>query len=308
MSQKLFFGVDVGGTFTKVVLVNEHGRIISKSKFSSSGFSNKTFFANTLKENLSLMLSNLKLSFKQVKGMGIGLPGPVDFDKGIVLSLTNIRGWNKFPLKTYLSKYFKFSVFIENDANCMALAEDRVGAAKGSPYAICLTLGTGVGGGIILDGQIYRGPYYLGGEIGHVPISSIGPKCQCGGSGCLEKYIGNKKLLNGARSIFNKPISLEEVSVLAASGDRRAIEFWVNVGSILGRAVAGIVNVLGLETVVVGGGIADSGRVLLDSVRDSVRLYSMKQIKSKIRIKKASLGNDAGDLGAALLAKEKLSQ
>ncbi|HQP91772.1 MAG TPA: ROK family protein, partial [Candidatus Omnitrophota bacterium] len=151
MRDSLFFGVDVGGTFTKIALVDSKGRLIAKSKISSDGFSNKGFFARTLKAAFVSMLAANKLTFRHVKAIGVGLPGPVDFDKGLVLSLTNIRGWNLFPLRSYLEKSFKIPVFIENDANCMALAEVRAGAAKGASYASCVTLGTGVGGGIIFE-------------------------------------------------------------------------------------------------------------------------------------------------------------
>lgn len=306
MPQKLFFGVDVGGTFTKVALVDDKSRLIAKDKFSSEGFSNKPFFAKTLKTNLSSILAEHGFSLKDVRGLGIGVPGPVDFDKGVVLSLTNIRGWDRFPLAAFLKRYFSVPVLIENDANCMALAEARLGAARGVSSALCVTLGTGVGGGLILGKRIYRSPYFLGGEVGHMPISVKGPVCQCGGRGCLERFVGNRALLKKARVLFKKDISLEEVTRLADRHDEKASAFWQETGSLLGMAIAGVVNVFNPEVVVVGGGVAEAGGALLGSIRKAVLRHAMKQLKAKVKIKKAALGNDAGVLGAAILVKERV--
>lgn len=306
MSQKYFFGVDVGGTFTKVALVDEKLRLIAKDKFSSAGFSNKPFFAKTLKQNLYSILAQQGIPAAGIRGIGVGVPGPVDFQKGVVLSLTNIGGWDRFPLAGFLKKHFPFPVLVENDANCMALAETRLGAARGASCALCVTLGTGVGGGIILGKEIYRGPYFLGGEIGHMPLSSDGPACQCGGKGCLERFVGNRALESKARSLFGRAISLEDVSRLAKKRDPKALAFWRQAGGVLGLAISGIVNVLNPEVVVLGGGVAEAGEVLFGAVRKAVRRHSMKQLKSRVRIKKALLGNDAGVLGAAILAKERV--
>ncbi len=304
MPQKLYFGVDVGGTFTKIALVDAKGRLIAKSRVSSAGFSDKVFFVKTLRSAIYSILSDSKFSYRQVDGIGVGLPGPVDFKRGVVLSLTNIEGWDRFPLRAYLGRYFDAPVFIENDANCMALAESRMGAAAGSRYSLCVTLGTGVGGGVILDGKIYRGPYFLGGEIGHMPISADGPVCQCGGRACLEKYVGNRYLLERAKRVFRKSIPLEEISGMADSGNKKAVEFWKETGATLGLAIAGFINIFNPEVVVVGGGVAQAGNVLIDSIRKTVERHAMKQLKHKVKIRKAALGNDAGVLGAALLAEE----
>ena len=226
MPQKLYFGVDVGGTFTKVALVDAKGRLIAKSKVSSAGFSDKVFFVKTLRAEIYSILKDNRLSYGQVDGIGVGLPGPVDFKSGVVLSLTNIAGWDRFPLRSYLARYFHAPVFIENDANCMALAEARMGAAAGSRYSLCVTLGTGVGGGIILGSRIYRSPYFLGGEIGHMPINESGPKCNCRGIACLERYVGNRYVLERAKKVFGNNITLERLSALGRSGNKKAIAIW----------------------------------------------------------------------------------
>jgi len=222
------------------------------------------------------------------------------------LSLNNIKGWNHFHLAGFLEKHLPFPVYVDNDANCMALAESRLGAARGARFALCLTLGTGVGGALILDNDIYRGPFFLGGEVGHMPLHASGPACECGGIGCLERYVGNQAIARRVRQIFGKVVALEEVSRLARRGHAKANKVWQEVAGYLALSIAGIVNVLGPQVVVIGGGVAQAGQVLLVPLRIRVRQHAMRHLKNKIRIVRAALGNDAGFLGAALLAKEKL--
>jgi len=299
-----YIGVDVGGTFTKAALTNSAGRILSQEKISSRGFSRKAYFAARLDAVLEALCGQAGCRRRDVRAVGIGVPGPVDFNHGRVLSLTNIRGWVHFPLAQFLKKRLGVPVFVENDANCMALAESRRGAARGAAHVLCVTLGTGVGGGLILDNKIYRGPFFLGGEVGHIPVSAEGPACSCGGSGCLERFVGNAALAHRARRLFKKDIPLEEISRRARKGDRRCQVFWRETGDIIGRALAGVVNTCSPEVIVLGGGVAAAGRVLLSAVAVSLRRHAMQQIKGHIKVRKALLGNDAGMVGAALLAME----
>ena len=306
MGDKLYLGVDVGGTYTKLGLVNDARRIVSRHTIPSQGFSDKAFFARELLAALSFLLSECGGYLSQIKVAGIGLPGPVDAERGIVLSLTNIAKWNNFGLVSYLKRFFSFPVFIENDANCMALAESQLGAARGASHVICLTLGTGVGGGLILEKKIYRGPFFLGGEVGHVPVALSGKRCPCGGEACLERYVGNGAITARIKKEFARTLSLEEVSSLARRGDRKAIKIWDDMGRYIGFALSGVVNVLNPEVIVVGGGVSLAGDVLMRPIKRSLCKHVMKHLKGKVKVKRALLGNDAGVLGAALLAKEKI--
>lgn len=308
MKKAYYIGVDVGGTFTKAALVDRKGRVFSKTQVSSRGFSNKRYFANTMRNLFLCLASQARIPFGEISAMGIGLPGPIDSERGIVLSLTNISGWNHFYLAGFLENHLPFPVYVDNDANCMALAESRLGAAKGARFALCLTLGTGVGGALILDNDIYRGPFFLGGEVGHMPLHASGPACECGGVGCLERYVGNQAIARRVRQAFRKAIALEEVSRMARRGNIKAKKVWQEVASCLALSVAGIVNVMGPQVVVIGGGVAQAGSVLLEPLRVRVKQHAMRHLKNKVRIVMAALGNDAGFLGAALLAKEKLDK
>lgn len=304
MARKFYFGVDVGGTFTKFALMDEKCRAVGRAMIPSEGFSNKAFFAKSLKEEFERLLAQGGIGRQEIRGAGVGLPGPVDFEQGIVLSLTNIKGWSRFPLASFLKKFFRVPVVIDNDANCMALAEVRLGAAKGASSALCVTLGTGVGGGLILDGEILRGDFFFGGEVGHIPIAADGPACSCGGSGCLERYVGNRILLARVKEIFGRKISLEEAGRMARMGNRMAQTVWREAGEKIGFALAGVFNVFNPRVIVVGGGVAGAGGVLLDAIRLTLRRHAMRQLKSKVVVRKALLGLDAGVLGAALAAKE----
>lgn len=306
MKNTRYFGIDVGGTFTKIALVDEESRIVAKVSISSAGFSVKETFVKKVKGAMRAILDNCSLGWDDVKGIGIGVPGQVDFEQGIVINLTNIKGWGHFHLVNYLKSFFKIPVLVENDANCMALAEVRMGAAQGASYALCMTLGTGVGAGLIIHNEIYRSPYFFGGEIGHVPVRLDGAKCVCGGAGCLEQYVGNRAIALKAKKIFKREIPLERLSEMASQGNKKARMVWEDAGNILGMAIAGIMNVFNPQVIVIGGGVALAGKVLFDSVEETVKKHAMKFLKKKVRIRAAELGNDAGVLGAALLVKEKV--
>ncbi|MCM8783056.1 MAG: ROK family protein, partial [Candidatus Omnitrophica bacterium] len=150
----------------------------------------------------------------------------------------------------------------------MCLAEARIGAAKKSKNAVCLTLGTGVGGGIIINQQLYRGSNSVAGEIGHLPLNEEGEHCRCGGKACLERYVGNRAILRHASQFFNRAITLEELSSLAKRGNKKAQGLWYNVGVKLGIALSGVVNLLNPDCIVMGGGVAEAGKFLFQGIRD----------------------------------------
>jgi glucokinase len=207
--------------------------------------------------------------------------------------------------------------FIDNDVNVMALAELKFGAAKGTRNAICLTLGTGVGGGIILEGSLYRGSDSAAGEIGHIPINVGGIKCPCGGWGCMERYVGNeyivkktrKEIQGGRNSLINKltngdlsKITPQIISRAAKLQDRLAKEVWQEVGRNLGVALVGVVNFFNPEKIIIGGGISGAGRILFDELRKTIKKRAMPVQARTVKVLKSKLGKDAGIIGAAMLA------
>ncbi len=307
MAKKFIVAIDLGGTNLKIALVDLNYRIIYKKLLSTQEFSNKESLIYELASSVHKIIDSAGLERKHILGVGLGLPGPIDVKKGLVHFFPNIRGWNNVALKRILEKRLKIPVYIDNDAKLMTLAEHKLGSARGFDYAVCLTLGTGVGAGIILGGRLYRGANNATAEIGHVPINEEGPICNCAGRACLEAYIGNKRILSDAKKHFKRDISLEELSILAKKKNRTALGIWNQVGERLGLALSGVVNILNPDCIVIGGGIANAGKVLLESVRKTILKRAMSVQAGHVKIFKAKLGSDAGLIGAAILTKEGIS-
>jgi len=305
MAKSSIIGIDLGGTNLKCALLDSNLKIKAKSYFSTKSFDNKLKLIQGIADSINSFISSHGIPRKAVSGVGIGLPGPVDTFKGVVHFLPNIPGWREVGLKKILERKTGCRVFLDNDAKLMALAEYRAGQAKKFKNALCLTLGTGVGGGLIINGSLYRGSDNAAGEIGHVPINEKGPPCPCGGNACLEAYIGNAMILKEARRLFGPRTTLEDVSSLAKANNRKAIDLWVKVGDRLGIALSGVINMLNLDAVVIGGGVSDAGKVLFESVRKTIGLRAMSVQAERVKIFKARLGNDAGIIGAGFLVKER---
>jgi len=308
MAGKYIVGIDVGATNIKAGLIKNH-RIISRIILPTRDFSSQRQLINGLVYAIrDCLLKGASLKRQRILGIGLGLPGLINFKKGIVHYLPNIKGWKNVPLRKIIQKRTGLPVFIDNDANLMSLAEARLGAAKGKNNVVGITLGTGVGAGIILNGKLYRGANFAAGEIGHLPINEEGPKCSCGGAACLERYIGNRYIEGELRKIFKKNISLEKSSELAARGNLKATKIWETVAGHLGIALSGVVNLLNPEVIVIGGGVSAAGGIIFDNVRRIIRERAMLPQSMAVKIVRARLGNDAGMMGAGLLVEEELGR
>ncbi|MFA5276819.1 MAG: ROK family protein [Candidatus Omnitrophota bacterium] len=304
MSAKFIIGIDLGGTNLKIALLGKNCKIISKAVLSTKKFTGKEGLISAIIFAVEKLVRDRNLKKNQILGLGLGVPGPTDHQKGIVHFLPNIPGWREVRLKKILEKRLEIPVFIDNDAKLMALAEYACGNARKYKNVLCLTLGTGVGGGIIIGSKLYRGKDNAAGEIGHLPVNEKGPRCNCGKIACLEAYIGNRRIINNARKIFKKEISLEELSKLASKGDKAASGIWSSAAVHLGVALSGLITVLNLDAVVIGGGLAGAGNILFDTVKDTIRRRAMYIQARRVKILKAKLGNDAGIIGAAILVKD----
>jgi glucokinase len=305
---KFIIGIDLGGTNLKVALLDSKYRIRDKEVLSTKRFIRKDNLIAAIIDSINKIMKNNKLNRACILGVGLGLPGPVDVKRGIVHFFPNIPGWKEVSLKRTLEKRLKLPVSLDNDAKLMTLAEYRLGAAQGFKNAVCLTLGTGVGGGIIVEGKLYRGSSNASGEIGHLPINERGPQCNCGGEACLETYIGNNRIIKEAKKTFGRFISLEKLSALAKKQNKKARRIWQDVGRHLGIALVGVVNLLNPDCIVIGGGIAEVGEVLFDKVREVISGQAMYVQAQKVKIVKAKLGKNAGLIGAAILVKENVVQ
>lgn len=301
--ENLVLGIDIGGTNTKLGLIDPYGKIIAKSSFSTRSFArSQSGLIDALLDHSQELTRGVR-----VKGVGIGLPGIVNFKSGFVSVLVNIPGWKNVYLKKILEKKFRLPVLIDNDVNLMTLGEWKFGAGRGMSDLFCMTLGTGVGGGLIIHNQLYRGAGFAAGEIGHMPINENGPRCNCGGWGCLERYVGNTYLLEEAEKIFKKKkIQLEEVTLLASRGNRKAVLFWKKVAVHIGNGLTGVVNLLNPQCIIIGGGIANAHKYLFETIRETIAQRAMKVPSETVKIVQAKLGVDAGMIGAQVLIESSL--
>ncbi len=321
MENKITIGVDLGGTNLKLALISDKGHIIKKISIPTSDFNSKNSLINAITENIISIYQGLGYKKANIIGVGIGVPGLVDHKKGIVKTLTNLEGWNNVELKKILEKRLGLRVFVDNDVNVITLGEYYFRKDRNVRNFIGITLGTGVGGGIILDGKLYRGSTGSAGEIGHVPLNEAGPKCNCGGFACLETYVGNNyiirdvvaRLNSGQKSeianMVNGDFSLITpaiISLAVKKNDTFSKSIWRDAGIKIGIALAGIINFLDVDLVVIGGGLSKAGNILFDSIRATVKERAMKIQSKNVKIEPSSLNDNAGLLGAMVLVKENI--
>ena len=307
MQSKFILAIDLGGTNLKIGLLNSSFKILRKHVLSTKSHVSKGALIKAIIDSVNTIAASSGVRKSEIIGLGVGLPGPIDVQKGLVHFFPNIPGWKEVRLKAILENKLRVPVFLDNDANLMCLAEFKLGAAKNTTNAVCLTLGTGVGAGIIIDGTLYRAKTFAAGEIGHIPINESGPRCNCGGIACVETYVGNKRIVALARKMFGRDIPLETLSNMARKGNKKALALWRTIGAHLGTALVGVVNLLNPDCIVIGGGVAKAGKVLFDSVKNVVASHAMKIQARHVKIVKSKLGSDAGLIGAAILAKEGFS-
>lgn len=312
MTQQLAIGVDLGGTTVKTGLINTDGKILAVSKVPTRAEENPDAVIEQIKKSIREVLS--QTNGTPVTGIGIGAPGLIQNPGGIVKSPPNLKGWDVVPLAEIISKEFHLPVEVDNDANVAAVAESKFGAGKEYPNFLFIIWGTGVGGGIIMNNHIYRGPTGGAGEVGHISINYEGLLCNCGTRGCVEAYVGQKylskrtieKLKSHPESTIpqfaggdvNK-IEPVHISRAAEAGDQLAREILVEAGTLLGVMIGGVMNTLDFRVTVIGGGVSAVGDFVYDAIKESVKKNVQKPLRDDIKILRAQLGNDAGIFGAA---------
>jgi len=310
-----FIGLDLGGTNIRAAAITKEEEILHRVKIATEVSKGKeSVIANILKiiETIREKTKGFKLS-----AIGMGIPGIIFFDKGIVARSPNFPDWIDFNLRERLSKDLDVPFYIDNDANLAAVGEGWVGAGKEFNSFCMLTLGTGVGGGIILNKNIWRGEYGMAGELGHITIYPDGHPCPCGNKGCLEQYASATGIVrmamegNPPSPTFTKGgkegiITADMIFQLAKEGDRFALEIFQKMGRILGIGIADLVNILNIELFVLGGGVADSWDYFIDSAIDEIKKRTYRITGERVKVVKAELGDDAGIFGAAYMAKNKI--
>jgi len=289
-------GIDIGGTNIKGVLLSNQ-KIVAKIKIPTKSKTNEKIIVGQIFKCIEKLLKKNK----KIDGIGIGVAGPVDFENQKILNPPNVTGLKGIDLKGEIEDKFKIKTIIDNDVHCLTLAETLLGAGKGKKMVIGIGLGTGVGGGIIIDKKIVYGKSGTAGEMGHMTIDKFGRKCACGQRGCLEAYINEKGIRKTAFEILGKRIDTITLYNMARKGNRKAIEIWQETGKYLGLGLANIVDSLNPDIIIVGGGIANAGELILNSAKKEMRKNILSPLAKKTSVIKAKLGEFAGAIGAGLL-------
>lgn len=277
--------IDVGGHFIKIGIVEDY-KIINSYKI------------KTERDNVLKVLKGIIKDYQdKIKGVSIGIPGLVK--NGIVYHPPNFPKIKVLNLKERLKEYFKMKILIENDANLYAIGEAFFGAGKGYKNVVVITLGTGIGGGIIIDGKIYRSNSGFAGEIGHIVIEKDGRLCNCGMKGCLEAYVGAERIIEDFYRLSGREDvnDVKEIGELARRGDDDALKILNDAGKNIGVAISSLTNILSPDLFIIGGGISNLWNIIYKPIKEEVK----KRIKRKVILKKGVLGDNAGIIGGFVL-------
>jgi glucokinase len=296
--------IDLGGTNLRSAVITGDGRVRNFTKFY---LEKRDKTESGIIEKISEILRPCILKYRKgLKGAGIALPGFIDFKREVVTSSPNYPLWRDFPIKEILHKRFKIPVVFENDANAFAIGEGWKGAGKGLKSFAGITLGTGVGGGIILDKKIWHGSKGSAGEVGHITVEPGGLRCNCGNRGCLEMYASAQAVAREGKGLLIKEgISVSkgdmarEIFKLAHKGNKSAIKIFSTVGYYLGIAIADIANILNIDGVIIGGGMSNAWEFIYPAVKKEVSYRANPLSRKGIKILKSKLGDLSALIGMA---------
>ena len=315
--KRVVLAVDLGGTNTRIAAINEQGIIKKRVQTSTLAHEGE---ASVLRSLLSA-LDGVYRTFpkNQIKGVGVGVAGAIDIKNGIITQSPNLVGFDSYPLRDKLqaTSFLKhLPIIVDNDANVAAMGERWKGAGAGVNDLICLTLGTGIGGGIIIQGTLIHGADGMAGEIGHITVEPNGPQCNCGNYGCLEALASATAIKREAIEALRKnpeselhkrcqhdpgTITAEMVYQSATAGDKVARKIFQDMGRYLGIGIANLINIFNPEMVVIGGGVSKSWDMFFPFTKEEVQKRALKIPAARAKIVPAVCGDDAGVLGAAYL-------
>jgi glucokinase len=308
--ENLAIGIDLGGTNTRIALINEQGWIIISKEFPTKSDQVGKSIIYTISAQIDTILKKANCPRNYVAGVGLGSAGFLSPEKGIIYFSPNLPAISDFSMAKLLEKETGFKTILENDANAAAIGEHWLGVAKDVNNFIFVTLGTGVGSGIILNGKIWHGTHGFAGELGHIILFPDGLPCKCGRKGCLEMYCSAPAIVNliyeklqhypssSLRSEI-KPLTSRKIFEHAFRGDRLAREVFLNMGRYLGIALSTVFNMLDLQMAVIGGKVAEAGDFIMQPAREEVERMAISSRYYPLQVLKSELGDNAGVIGAA---------
>lgn len=314
--RKVGIGLDIGGTNSVAAAVSEDGKIFKKEIRRTPSKKKPRIIIKSIVDLLRFIEEwSLNKRF-EIVGIGLGIPGLIDFTTGVVEILPNFPKMKGFPIIDELKKYFSYKLLYENDASAALLGEYRFGAGKGVNDLICFTLGTGIGGAVLIDGKLLRGPEGFAGELGHITLDPDGPLCGCGNRGCLEALASSSAIVRRAKEIISEgkiktslsnylergeELNASIVAQEANKGDLLAQKVYEEAGKWLGIAIGSLANIFNIYLFLIGGGVASAGDVLFKPMIDETFKRAMPGIREKIKIDRFKLGDNAGVIGASTL-------
>ncbi|MFO8069523.1 MAG: ROK family glucokinase [Alkalibacterium sp.] len=316
MQSKNIIGVDLGGTTIKFAIVTREGVILDKWSIDTDISDEGSHITPSIIQSITQHMKEKNLQASDFLGIGMGSPGTVNKSKGTVIGAYNLNWKTEQPLQEMIEGATNIPLFIDNDANVAALGEKWIGAGNDEPNVVFITLGTGVGGGVIANGDLIHGAIGAAGEIGHITVDPHGYKCTCGKKGCLETVASATGIVRVAKdkaAAFDQDTPLKEAILAgetvdakaimdaAKEGDAYGIAIADEISDYLGLACGNIANILNPSTIVIGGGVSKAGEFLVERVRRQFAVYAFPTIRKSTHIRIAELGNDAGVIGASSL-------
>lgn len=317
-SDALFIGLDIGGTRMSAVLGDGTGKVLQTRRLQTGEHWSAQIALNTISDMISELTAYAGKLGQTVERIGIGFGGPVDAEQGIIRQSHHVKGWENTPLPDLLQERHGLPAVMDNDANAGALGEAFYGAGRNTRSLLYVNIGTGIGGGIIIDGHIHRGATTTAGEIGHTIVRWDGPLCTCGKRGCLESLCSGPSIARRARELLEQGrdsdstlsrrledtgnITSKDVFEAARAGDPCGRQIVSETAEYLGIGIGNAVNLMDPERVILGGGVAEAGEILLEPVREAVLRYAMPAPAQSLELVGADLGYDAGVRGALALA------
>lgn len=308
---EIVLGTDLGGTNLRMAAIDRTGRILYRTKKETPQSGDAHEIVAAIKRAADECLQMIE-GQGQVGAIAVAVPGIINSENGIVLKAPNVPALDGFRISAVLEAELNLPCFLENDANAAAVGESWLGASKGIKNSICVTLGTGVGGGIILDGKVLHGIDGTAGEIGHIGVEPFGAPCGCGSRGCVEQYSSATAIVRLTQELGgqypkstlpDKPrLSSLEIYEAGKQGDELALEVFRKQGFYLGIALAGLINVLNPEVLVIGGGAAAGWDLFIPQTVSVIRERAYREPAERAKIMRAECGDDAGILGMARLA------
>jgi glucokinase len=312
--QQSVLSVDLGGTKTIVAVVLTSGKIISRKYYLTLADEGTRAVLNKLSSAINRSIAQARLKNAELIGIGIAVAGILDTRKGIVTTSPNLPGWHNVQLRDVIAARSGLATYLINDASAAALGEHRFGAGRGFDNLLYLTVSTGIGGGIIINGELYSGADGCAGELGHMTIEADGPQCSCGNFGCLEALASGWAIAKEAVTRINQGesssitelvdgrlenITAEMVATAARRGDGLACDIVAKAANYLGIGLANLVNIFNPELIVIGGGLSKMGNMLLNPAEKVIKERAFRLPAQSVRVVRARLGSNAGIIGAA---------